>query len=76
MTSNSSPRPKSYTPPKGQQTPSQAELDRRERERAARQANLQWTAVIIVGLVLLGLVFVFGSGTGGNLDHVPVGGHN
>jgi hypothetical protein len=75
MRSNPSQPPKSYTPPKGQQTPAQAELDRRARERAARHVNLQWAAVIIVGLVLVGLVFVFGSGTGGNLDNVRVGGH-
>jgi hypothetical protein len=75
MTSNSSPRPKSYTPPKAKQTPSKAELERQALARANRQANLQWAAAIIVGLVILGLVFVFGSGTGGNLDHVRVGGH-
>lgn len=66
---------KSYTPPKGEPTLSQIEIEREERRRAARQVNLQWAAVIIVGIVLLGLVFVFGSGTGGNFDGVP-GGHN
>lgn len=75
MTSNSSTRQKSYTPPKSKPTRSQADLDREERARAARQVNLQWAAVIIVGLVLVGLVLVFGSGTGGNLDNVRVGGH-
>lgn len=75
MASNSSQRPKSYTPPKSRPTRSQAELDRRAHARANRQVNLQWAAVIIVGIVLIGLVFVFGSGTGGNLDNVRVGGH-
>lgn len=74
MTSTHPSRPKSYTPPKGRQTRSQAELDRLAQQRADRQANLQWAAVIFVGLVILGLVFVFGSGTGGNLDHLQVGG--
>lgn len=75
MTSKPSPRQKSYTPPKSQPTRSRAELDREARARAARQVNLQWAAVIIVGLVIVGLVFVFGSGTGGNLDNVRIGGH-
>ncbi len=75
MTSSSSERQKSYTPPKNRPARPQAELDREARARANRQVNLQWAAVIIVGIVLIGLVFVFGSGTGGNLDRVPVGGH-
>lgn len=75
MTSNPSPRLKSYTPPKDQPTPSQAELERQQRQLSARQVNLQWAAVVIVGLVIFGLVVVFGSGTGGNLQNVPVGGH-
>ena len=75
MASNSSQRQKSYTPPKSRPTRSQAELERQALARANRQVNLQWAAVIIVGIVLIGLVFVFGSGTGGDLNHVPVGGH-
>jgi hypothetical protein len=40
-----------------------------------RQANLQWAAVIIVGLVIFALVLVFGSGTGGGLRDAPIGRH-
>lgn len=75
MASTRPQRPKSYTPPKGESTQSQAELERERRMLTARQANLQWAAVIVVGIVILGLVFVFGSGTGGNYDGIPVGGH-
>lgn len=39
--------------------------------RANRRVTYQWAAVIVVGIVLFGLVLVFGSGTGGNL---PTGG--
>lgn len=42
---------------------------------AHRTSELGVAAVIVVGLVMVGLVFVFGSGTGGNLNHVRVGGH-
>jgi hypothetical protein len=75
MTSNQPQSRKSYTPPKARPTPSKVQAEREQRQLSARQINLQWAAVIIVGVVILGLVFVFGSGTGGNLDQVPVGGH-
>lgn len=74
MTSNSR-QPKSYTPPKGTPTPSKAQTDQGSRRLSARQVDLQWAAVILLGLVLLGLVLVFGSGTGGEIDHLGVGGH-
>lgn len=72
MASNPSPRPKSYTPPKDAPTWSQADREREQGQLSARQVNMQWAAVIIVGLVILGLVLVFGSGTGGNLHNAPV----
>jgi hypothetical protein len=75
MTSNPSRPRKSYTASKARPTPSKAQIEQEERRLSARQVNLQWAAVIIVGLVIFGLVLVFGSGTGGNLDHVRVGGH-
>ncbi len=75
MTSNPSRPTKSYTPPKARPTPSKAQAEHEDRRLSARQVNLQWAAVIIVGLVIFGLVLVFGSGTGGNLNQVPVGGH-
>lgn len=75
MTAKPSPSRKSYTPPKRQQTVSRAELEQEARARSDRQANLQWAAVIIVGVVLFGLLVIFGSGTGGSVDHVQVGGH-
>jgi hypothetical protein len=75
MTSNPSPRPKSYTPPKAEPTWSQADRDREQRHLSARQVTLQWAAVIIVGLVIFGLAIAFGSGTGGGLRNAPIGGH-
>ena len=71
MTSHPFRPTKSFTPPKARPTPSKAQAEQEDRHLTARQVNLQWAAVIIVGLVML----VFGSGTGGNLDQVRVGGH-
>lgn len=58
MTSNPFPAPKSYTPPKDEPTPSQADLEWQRRQLSGRQVNLQWAAVAIVGIVTFGLVVV------------------
>jgi hypothetical protein len=73
MTRQRSQDPTAGTPSKGCPTLSKAQAKREVRHLSARQANLQWGAVIIVGLVIFGLVL--GIGTGGGLRDAAIGRH-
>lgn len=59
------------TPPKGRPTASKDQATRAQRHQSARQANLQWAAVILVGLVIFGLAIAFGGGGSGRVHDAP-----